>query len=110
MRINFSPATKLAIRERATSPVTKTAYCEQCGAACPTRNDYDIDHVVAEGVRPRGGYRALTAKDGKLLCLKCHDEKTRRDLKDIARAKRLEAKHFVSGVGMPEIARRFGLK
>ena len=52
----------------------------------------------------------LSAEHGKLLCLKCHDKKTKRDVFEIARAKRLEGKHRVVGSGPTEIARRFAVK
>jgi hypothetical protein len=110
IRIAFSAASTRTIVSRATGMSGRT-YCEQCGAECLTRADYEIDHVVAEGVRPANDNRSpLTAEDGKLLCLACHDKKTRRDVFEIARAKRLEGKHRVVGKGLTEIARRFGVK
>ena len=50
---------------------------EECGRReCLTRADYEIDHVVAEGARaPSDNRGPLTAADGKLLCLKCHDKR-----------------------------------
>ena len=79
IRIAFSAASQRAIERRATD-MTGRRWCEQCGAECPTRADYEIDHVVPEGVQPANDNRPpLTADDGKLLCLKCHDKKTRRD-------------------------------
>jgi hypothetical protein len=110
IRIAFSNAAKRVITSRATD-MQGRIWCEQCGAECPTRADYEIDHVVAEGVRPANDNRPpLTAEDGKLLCLQCHDQKTRRDVFEIAKAKRLESKHRVVGKGPTEIARRFGVK
>ena len=109
-RINFSAAVKRQIATRATD-LKGDAHCEQCGAICPTRADYEIDHCVAEGVRPAGDRRrALAAADGKLLCLACHEKKTRRDKFEIAKAKRLEDKHRVVGRGPTQIARRYGIK
>ena len=110
IRIAFSAASTRAIERRATD-MTGRKWCEQCGAECPTRADYQIDHCVAEGVRPANDNRSpLTADDGKLLCLKCHDKKTRRDLFEIAKAKRLESKHRVVGAGPTAIARRYRVK
>jgi hypothetical protein len=110
IRIAFSAASKRAIERRATD-MTGRKWCEQCGAECQTRADYEIDHCVAEGVRPVNDNRPpLTADDGKLLCLKCHDKKTRRDVAEIARAKRLESKHRVVGLGSTQIARQFRIK
>jgi hypothetical protein len=110
IRISFSTASKRTIVLRATD-MQGRIWCEQCGVECVTRADYEIDHVVAEGVRPANDNRSpLTADDGKLLCLKCHDKKTRRDVFEIAKAKRLESKHRVVGAGRTELARRYGIK
>ena len=66
---------------------------------------------MAEGIRvANDNRRTLAADDGKLLCLRCHDIKTRRDVAEIARAKRLESKHRVVGQGSTELARRYRIK
>jgi HNH endonuclease len=110
IRISFSAATKRIIVSRATD-MTGRVWCEQCGAECPTRGDYEVDHVVPEGVQPVNDNRpALSADDGKLLCLKCHDAKTRRDVFEIAKMKRLKKEHRVVGRGPTELARRYGIK
>ena len=108
-RISFTAASKRTIVARATD-MHGRMWCEQCGAECPTRADYEIDHCVAESVRPGGKRAPLTADDGKLLCLTCHEKKTKRDVFEIARAKRLGEKHRVVGSGQSEIARRYGVK
>ena len=110
IRISFSAASQRAIERRATD-MTGRRWCEQCGAECPTRADYEIDHCVPEGVQPVNDNRAaLSADDGKLLCLKCHDAKTRRDVFEIAKMKRLKKEHRVVGRGPTELARRYGIK
>ena len=110
MRRPFTKATALAIETRATD-MTGRKWCERCGTECPTRADYEIDHIVAEGALPANDNRSpLTADDGKLLCLSCHDRKTKRDVFEIAKTKRMEGKHRVVGRGPTEIARRFGIK
>ena len=110
IRISFSSASKRAIERRATD-MKGRIWCEQCGAECLSRADYEVDHIITEGVRPANDNRApLTAEDGKLLCLKCHDKKTRRDVFEIAKSKRMGAKHRVVGKGPTEIARRFSVK
>jgi len=107
VRVPFSNAVRREIISRATDMKGST-FCEQCGAECVTRADYEIDHCVAEGVRPANDNRPqLTAADGKLLCMKCHDKKTRRDVFEIAKAKRLIEKHRVVGRGPTQIARRY---
>ena len=109
IRISFSSASARAIVARATDLSGQTC-CELCGAECPTRGAYEIDHVIPEALQPYDDRLPLSAEHGKLLCLKCHDKKTRRDVAAIARAKRLAGKHRVVGDGPTEIARRFGVK
>jgi hypothetical protein len=110
IRIAFSAASTRAITRRATD-MTGRIWCEVCGAECPTRADYELDHVVAEGILPANDNRPpLTAEDGKLLCLSCHDKKTRRDVREISKTKRLEGKHRPIDGGPSEIARRYGIK
>jgi len=109
-RIPFTKAAVRLITDRSTD-MQGRVWCEQCGAECVSRADYEIDHIVPEGVRPANDNRSpLTADDGKLLCLTCHDRKTRRDVNEIARAKRLGSKHRVVGRGLTEIARRYGIR
>lgn len=58
-----------------------------CGCFCKP-GQFQIDHIIADGlkvVKPK-----LTAADGQLLCLPCHDEKTDKDKAAIARATRRE--------------------
>jgi hypothetical protein len=110
IRISFSAATARRIKTRATDLSGRT-WCELCGRECPSRADYEIDHCVAEGMQPVGDARLpLTAEDGKLLCLPCHDKKTRRDVREIAKTKRLEGKHRPIEAGPSEIARRYRIK
>ena len=111
IRIAFSNATKRVIERRATDMAGRK-WCEQCGAECLSRADYEIDHCVAEGIRPANDNNRvpLTADDGKLLCLKCHDQKTKRDVFEIAKSKRMGKKHRVVGQGQTEIARRYDVK
>jgi hypothetical protein len=110
IRIAFSAASTRAIVKRATD-MSGRVWCEECGSEVLTRADYEIDHCVAEGVQPANDNRAaLTADDGKLLCLKCHEKKTRRDVHEIAKAKRLRKEHRVVGRGPTQVARRFGIK
>jgi len=110
IRIAFSNASKRAIERRATG-INGSKYCEQCGAECVSRADYELDHITAEALQPHDDRLPLSAEHGKLLCLDCHDKKTRRDVAAIARAKRLAKKHrVVVADGQTEIARRFGVK
>jgi len=109
-RIPFTKAAERTIVARSTDMMGKT-WCEECRAECVTRADYEIDHIVPEGVQPANdNERTLTAADGKLLCLRCHERKTKRDVFEIAKTKRMEAKHRIVGRGPTGIARRFGVK
>lgn len=125
----FSVAVLIRIVLRAS--VGGRVHCERCGKWCPKRKDYQIDHVIPEGMRPPEDLkRALVAADGQLLCLDCHDRKTDKDKGEIALAVRREAyalgierpdKKKMRGrprkerapyrptVGKPRIAREYGL-
>lgn len=109
-RRKFSFAVERTITIRATDPVTLNLFCEGCGAWLTDRSDYEIDHVIAEGVRPDfRKNKKLTPKDGQLLCRAvCHPRKTRADAAFIAEAKRRE-KHHTASLSRTEIARRYGL-
>ena len=91
-RREFSVADLVAIVSRATD-AAGLIHCERCGAWCPKRKDYEVDHVVAEGLRPAADKkRKLVAADGQLLCTAvCHPQKTRADKGYIAEGKRREA-------------------
>jgi hypothetical protein len=110
IRISFSSASARAIVARATDERGRI-WCERCGVECPTRADFQIDHCLAEAARAANDNRPpLTADDGKLLCLSCHDKKTRRDVAEIAKTKRLEGKHRPIEAGASEIARRYRIR
>jgi hypothetical protein len=94
----FSAAVQVAIVERA--KVDGAICCERCGEWCPKRSDYQIDHVIPEGMRPAEDLkRALKPADGQLLCLDCHDVKTDVDKARIALAVRREA--YAHGIERP---------
>jgi hypothetical protein len=112
MRQEFSDGVMLEIIRRATDQDEKTR-CENCGLWVKSRNEFEIDHTLSEGMRPLGETMRprLTAKDGQLLCLTCHDEKTNDDSQQRSKAKRREMKQPLKVVkGLTNIARRFGLK
>ena len=91
-RREFSQDDRIAIRGRATDSSGRV-HCERCGRWCPKRADYQIDHILAEGMRPTADLkRKLTPADGQLLCVAvCHPRKTKADKGDIGEAKRREA-------------------
>jgi uncharacterized C2H2 Zn-finger protein len=106
-RREFPAEVVLEIERRATDETEKVR-CERCGVWVKSRQDYQIDHVIAEGIRPAADKgRRLTAADGQLLCALCHPPKTREDVGDIARAKRREAKQPLrTAAGEPALMRR----
>jgi len=91
-RRNFTLADRIAIVGRASDQAGRV-HCERCGAWCRKKADYQIDHIIPEGMRPTADLqRKLTPADGQLLCVAlCHPQKTRADKGDIGKAKRLEA-------------------
>ena len=66
-------------------------FCEGCGVFC---KKFEIDHVIPDGLTGEPAF-----ENSKLLCLECHGEKTKKDVKAISKAKRVEAKHL--GVKKP---------
>lgn len=99
-RREFTLGDRIAIRGRATDGSGRV-HCERCGRWCPKKADYQIDHIIAEGVRPIADLeRKLTPADGQLLCIAvCHPEKTEADKGHIGKAKRREGAHL--GVAKP---------
>jgi hypothetical protein len=91
-RREFSQSDKIAIRGRATDGSGRV-FCEGCGAWLKRRADYEIDHVIPEGMRPLADLqRKLTPAEGRLLCVAvCHPRKTKSDKGDIGEAKKREA-------------------
>jgi len=94
-RREFTQADKIAIRGRATDS-SGHVFCERCGAWLKRKADYEIDHILAEGMRPAADLmRKLTPADGQLLCVAvCHPRKTKEDKGDIGEAKRRQAAEF----------------
>jgi HNH endonuclease len=99
MRREFSIADQIAIVRGATDSSYRI-HCSSCGVWCKSRKDYQIDHVIPEGMRPAADRRRkLVRADGQVLCLRCHSEKTPRDVSDIGEAKRREA--YAAGLERP---------
>jgi HNH endonuclease len=87
----FSVVVQVAITNRAMDSSFRL-HCEACGKWCPKRADYEIDHVIPEGMRPAADkLEKLKPADGQLLCRECHDKKTDKDKGEIALAVRREA-------------------
>lgn len=70
--------------------------CEGCGLVLG-KKPYEFDHTIAEELII-DKTRKLTIEDGKLLGVECchrgPNGKTAQDVKVIAKAKRVEAKHY----------------
>lgn len=66
--------------------------CEKCGLALGAKS-YEIDHIIAEALRPEADkQRKITIAEGQLLGFCCHrgeDGKTNKDVTLIAKAKRV---------------------
>jgi hypothetical protein len=69
----------------------KDIRCEGCGQVLGAKA-YEIDHIIAEALRPEADkQKRLTIAEGQLLGKCCHrgeDGKTNKDVKAIAEAKR----------------------
>lgn len=91
-RREFPKEVYAQIVRRAMLPTGEIA-CEGCGLILG-KKPYHIDHTIPDALF-LDKKRKLTADDGKLLGVKCcHAPKTKQDVKDIAEAKRREAKHL----------------
>lgn len=90
-RREFPNSVYLAIVRRAMLP-DGTIACEGCGLVLGKKK-YHVDHTIPDALF-LDKKRVLTADDGKLLGAECcHAPKTKQDVKDIAEAKRREARH-----------------
>lgn len=93
-RRNFTQKQKQQIVARAT--IDRVVYCEGCGVALK-QGAWEVDHVLAEGLRPEADkQRPITIAEGQLLGKCCHrgpDGKTNKDVKAIAKSNRQFAGH-----------------
>jgi len=83
-RRNFPKSVMVARIKAAT--VDGKIFCESCGVLC---KNFQIDHIIPDGLTGEP-----TFENSKLLCLECHGAKTKKDVKAISKAKRLEARHL----------------
>jgi hypothetical protein len=89
-RREFKRAVKVEIIRRSRPHQLAAPYCEKCGLPAVT---FQIDHRDPDAMQIDKS-KPLTALEGWLLCLPCHAEKTKKDVGDIAKAKRREANHL----------------
>jgi hypothetical protein len=93
-RTEFSKNVRLEIFKRAGG--LENLRCEGNDCGVPLRGKpFEVDHTLEcwemEDIE-HGLRRPLTAEDGKLLCIPCHQEKTGRKAGERAKGKRLVAK------------------
>lgn len=114
-RREFTQPVRTEIVKRATrmidgNPMNTAQFCEECGALA---KKFEVDHIKPDGLEIDKS-KKLTAKEGALLCLPCHDAKTPQDVADIAQAKRREAAYLgakrpkqpIKSAGFPKKERR----
>lgn len=100
-RQEFDRDTKITIHRRATDEQgVKRCENPSCRSVIKGRQCH-IDHIIADALKSEADKkRKLRPADGQLLCITCHNEKTRKgDVPAIAQAKRREAK--AAGVTRP---------
>ena len=90
MRREFPARVRVAVIKRAT--VDNRVFCEKCGALA---KKWQIDHV-----RPDGLLGEPVIENAMLICELCYGEKNPEDTRNIAKAKRREAKDL--GAVKPE--------
>jgi hypothetical protein len=93
-RLEFSKKVRLEIFLRAGGPDKLRCEGKDCGLPIKGSN-FEIDHTLEcwEMEDVEHGYReALTAEDGKLLCIPCHDAKTGKKAGERARCKKVVEK------------------
>jgi hypothetical protein len=93
-RRNFTRNQLEQIVDRAT--IDGTVYCQGCGLALK-KGAWEVDHIIPEAIRPEADKRVkITIAEGQVLGRECchrgADGKTARDVKQIAKAKRQNAK------------------
>lgn len=91
-RLEFSKPVKIEMFRRAGGP--DDLHCEGCNLRLMGKS-FEYDHQIEEWERQNiaaGLREPLTAEDGKLLCIPCHDEKSGKKTGERARGKRLIVK------------------
>jgi hypothetical protein len=96
-RRNFNRNQKEQIATRATNADGQIC-CEGCGLVLAGK-PYEIDHTIPEALRPEADKKQpITIAEGQLLgkacCHRGTEGKTNKDVKQIAKAKRQNAKHI----------------
>lgn len=102
-RRNFTRNQKEQIVTRATNADGQIC-CEGCGLVLAGK-PHEVDHIIPEGLRSEEDKKKpITIAEGQLLgkacCHRGPDGKTNKDVKQIAKAKRQNAKHV--GITRPK--------
>lgn len=102
-RRNFTRNQKEQIAERSKNADGQIC-CEGCGLVLAGK-PYEVDHTIPEALRPEADKKQkITIAEGQLLGIACchrgPDGKTNKDVKQIAKAKRQNAKHV--GITRPK--------
>lgn len=102
-RRNFTRNQKEQIAERSKNAAGEIC-CEGCGLVLSGK-PHEIDHIIPEGLRSEEDKKKpITIAEGQLLgkacCHRGKDGKTNKDVKQIAKAKRQNAKHL--GITRPK--------
>jgi len=102
-RRNFTRNQKEQIATRATNADGQIC-CEGCGLVLAGK-PHEVDHIIPEGLRSEADKKQpITIAEGQLLgkacCHRGPEGKTNKDVKQIAKAKRQNAKHI--GITRPK--------
>lgn len=89
-RRNFTTAVRVEIVKRATRD--GVVYCEHEGCGLPTKK-YEVHHLKMDAMEVDKS-RKLTALDGALFCIPCHDRETKVQRPILAQALAREASHL----------------
>ena len=90
-RQNFTRAVLVEMAKRCTRPDGQMA-CERCGAIGVR---LEAHHGIMDAMKSaEAKKRRLTAADGEMICVPCHQPETARQRKELARAEASEARHL----------------
>src|SRR6185312_16683033 len=90
----FQRSVRVSIIKRATKSLPSGfsyVCCERCGM--DARGRFVVDHIDPDALQIDKS-RTLTAEEGQVLCDPCNKVKTAQDVINIAKAKRIEARHL----------------
>ncbi|WP_460452234.1 HNH endonuclease [Alsobacter sp. SYSU BS001988] len=76
-------------QERLAIFLRRLGHCARCGGRIRPGQRWDLDHVVPLALGGRDEPDNL-----QVVCAPCHRQKTRRDVSAVAKAKRIEARHW----------------